>query len=481
MGLFVNTNVASLNTRRNLNGATNNLGRSFQRLSSGLRINSAKDDAAGLAISTRFTSQIRGLNQAVRNTNDGISLAQTTEGALQETTNILQRIRELSVQAANDTNTSSDRESLQAEVDQLVAEVDRIAETTTFNNRNVLDGSFVGSVFHVGANARETIAVSTADARSSELGRQARFDGTAVSMASLGEAEVIINGVSIRAAEATDDTLSTSQATASAIAKASAINDSSAFTGVLAIVNEATAVGTAIISAVTLDSTNNLEINGQAITGFNVQNNDSDGKLVDAINAVSDTTGVVASLNSDRQLVLTADDGRNISVTANGAATRLNIAGADGVEVVTGGTLTLQSDSEYTLELAAGVDDDLIGHGIGAGNTELAGTNSNNSINTVDITTRVGANRAIDISDVALQQVSSIRSDLGAIQNRLESTINNLSTTSENLSASRSRIMDADFAQETAHLSKNQILQQAGVSMLAQANQLPNVALSLLG
>ena len=179
MGLFINTNVAALNSQRNLTGATGALGRSFQRLSSGLRINGARDDAAGLAISNRFTAQIRGLNQAVRNTNDGVSLAQTAEGALQETTTILQRIRELAVQSANDTNTASDRESLNAEVDQLLAEIDRIATTTTFNNNTILDGSFTGAKFHVGANARQTIGLTTTDSRSSALGR-----GTSTSMTS---------------------------------------------------------------------------------------------------------------------------------------------------------------------------------------------------------------------------------------------------------------------------------------------------------
>ena len=177
MGLFINTNVSSLNAQRNLNGSTSALARSFQRLSSGLRINSAKDDAAGLAISTRFTSQIRGLNQAIRNTNDGISLAQTAEGALQESTNVLQRIRELAVQSANDSNSASDRESLDAEVQQLIDELNRIGNTTTFNGQRILDGSFIQSFFHVGANARETIGVAVRDARATALGRAAVAGG----------------------------------------------------------------------------------------------------------------------------------------------------------------------------------------------------------------------------------------------------------------------------------------------------------------
>ncbi len=478
MGLFINTNVAALNTQRNLQGSTDALGRSFQRLSSGLRINSARDDAAGLAITNRFTAQVRGLNQAVRNTNDGVSLAQTAEGALQETTNILQRIRQLAVQSANDTNTESDRESLNAEVDQLLAEIDRIAETTTFNNSTILDGSFVGAKFHVGANSRQTIDLTTTDARARILGRQARADGNAVvatATAAIDANEVVINGVTIRATVTADDTVSTTQARSSAIAEAEAINDSSAFTNVKALVNKAEAVGTGTIGAATLDSSNYIVINGETITGFVVQDNDADDSLISQINAVASQTGVIASLNADRQLVLTADDGRNIEYQAVGDGTNFNLATS-----VTGGSLTLQSTEQIDITLAAAGDEDILGHGIGGG-TALIGLNSNNAISTVDILSRETANRTIEIVDVALEQVSSIRANLGAIQNRLESTINNLSTTSENLSASRSRILDADFAAETAQLSRNQIVQQAGISVLAQANQQPQVVLSLLG
>ncbi len=485
MGLFVNSNVASLNAQRNLNGATGSLGRSFQRLSSGLRINSAKDDAAGLAISNRFTAQVRGLNQAVRNTNDGISLAQTAEGALQESTNVVQRIRELAVQSANDTNTASDRESLQAEVDQLISELDRIAGTTSFNSNNILDGSFLGASFHVGANAKETININLADSRSAALGRQVRIDGsTAVATTrALSSTSLSINGTSIRATVAADDTVSTSNVTGSAIAKAAAINDSSSFTGVRAIVNETSLTGTAGITTQTLDSTNNIEINGQTITGFVIQDDDADGALVNAINAVADETGVVASLDEDHNLVLTANDGRNIEVIVNGNGDATGIAAS----TVQGGTLTLQSESQVEIlseantNLTLGFDSGTSRlANAGTGNSDVFGVNSDKAISTVDITTREGANLAIDIADVALGQISSIRADLGAVQNRLESTVNNLSATSENLSAARSRILDADFASETATFSRNQIIQQAGISVLAQANQQPQVALSLL-
>lgn len=477
MGLYINTNVASLNAQRNLTGSSSALGRSFERLSSGLRINSAKDDSAGLAIASRFSSQIRGLNQAVRNTNDGISLAQTAEGALQESQNILQRVRELSVQAANDTNSASDRESLQAEVDQLAAELDRIATTTQFNGSKILDGSFLGSRFHVGANSRETITVNVQDARSSALGRQSRTDGDYVdATVSLSTGDVQINNVSIRGTVAADDSLSTTLKEGSAIAKAAAINDSSKFTKVRAIVNKAVSDGNSAIGGGTLDSTNYIKINNQTITGITVQSNDADDALVNAINAVTAETGVIATLDKDNALVLTAEDGRNIDVETQGNGATISGLTTDTLT----GSITLQSEEAVTLAVNGANTDAALGLGV-VGTPETYGVNSNFAVKTIDITSRDGANLAIEISDVAIGQVSSIRASLGAIQNRLESTVSNLSATAENLSAARSRIQDADFASETAQFTRNQIIQQAGISVLAQANQQPQVALSLLG
>jgi len=482
MGLFINTNISALNAQRNLLSTNTRLGRSFQRLSSGLRINSAKDDAAGLAISTRMTSQVRGLNQAVRNTNDGISLAQTAEGALQETTSILQRMRELSVQSANDTNTTSDRTSIQAEIDQLIAEVDRIANTTQFNNQNVLDGSFSGANFHVGANSRETIALKTTDTRANIIGRQARYDGNAVTNAAFDNAGgdgVAINGVTIRSTVLADDAVSTTGNAASAIAKAAAINDSSTFTGVQAIIGQTEAIGGAGVQAATLDTDNNLTINGELITGFDVQLGDADDALINAINAVADKTGVVASLDEAQELRLIAEDGRNIEVVFSNAQTANDLMGNGALRQEFFGSLTLQSELQIELTLQNAAAAGALGHG--AAGTELLGINSDFAVHTIDVTSRLGANEAIEILDVALGQVSSIRSDLGAVQNRLESTIGNLTATAENITASRSRILDADFAEETAMLSRNQIIQQAGISILAQANQQSQVVLSLLG
>ncbi len=332
MGLFVNTNASALNAQRQLNSTSNSLGRSFERLSSGLRINGAKDDAAGLSITTRFSAQIRGLNQAVRNSNDGISLAQTAEGALNETTNILQRIRELAVQSSNDTNNDSDRASLQAEVSQLKSELDRIAETTNFNGNKVLDGTFLAKDIQVGANVGETLSVSIDAAATKDLARQARYEGDSfVSAASFTAAgnfalsQAGTNGgtfVDVRATVAADDALSTTGKDYSAISKAAAINDLTETTGVRAIVGPTTVAGTAnAVDGIALNASNFFEINGEKIAGFTVADNDADGNLVDAINAVSDETGVVASLSANSELTLTAADGRNIELTFTGANT----------------------------------------------------------------------------------------------------------------------------------------------------------------
>ena len=482
MGLYINTNIGALNAQRQMTSTTRSLGRSFERLSSGLRINGAKDDAAGLAITTRFSAQIRGLNQAVRNSNDGISLAQTAEGALNETTNILQRMRELAVQAANDTNNDSDRASLQAEVSQLKEELDRIAETTNFNGNKILNGDFLARDLQVGANVGETLSVSIAGAATTDLARQVRVTSdTVIGATSLSAGDLRIQSsmegaseVSIRASIDADDAYSTSLKSASAIAKAAAINSATEFSGVRAIVEETEVIGTNIAASFSLDSSSVLTINGENITGFTVQANDADGALRDAINAVSDDTGVVASLGSGGNLVLTAEDGRNIEISGG------NNAGFGVVPRVHTAKLTLQSEYQFDAIVTANGDSSLsLGNG-GAG-TLVYGVNSDFSVNVVDVSTRKDALVALDVIDLALEDVSSSRAKLGALQNRLESTINNLSTTSENLSASRSRIMDADFAAETAQLSRNQIIQQAGVSILAQANQQPQIALSLLG
>ena len=382
MAITINTNVASLNAQRNLGTSQSSLNKSMQRLSSGLRINSAKDDAAGLAISDRMTSQIRGLNQAARNANDGISLAQTAEGALQESTNILQRIRELAVQSANDTNSESDRTSLNEEVTQLKQELDRIAETTAFNGKSVIDGTMTDATFQVGANAgtSQTISFSIDSARAADLGTDA-------------------------------------------VVTAAAVAAKSGTTGTVVTADTAGVAGNGLSVTVQLQATAGSQ--GAVVSG---------NSIVITV-SVDSSTGVSAAL-----------------ATNTDASDLVDIA----FDTTAVGTYTLAGGAEASAE----------------------GTRT---IDAVSVADRSEASITIKSVDAALEDVDTIRGGLGAIQNRFESTIANLNNVSENLSAARSRILDADIAMETSAMTKQNILQQAGVSILAQANQAPQLALSLLG
>jgi len=470
MPQIINTNIASLNSQRSLNGSQNALNTALQRLSSGLRINSAKDDAAGLAISERMTSQIRGLNQAARNANDGISLAQTAEGALTEIGNNLQRIRELAVQSANATNSASDRAALQAEVAQLVAEIDRVATQTDFNGTKLLDGNFSKQAFQVGANAGQTVSIDQiASARSSALGKGTGFTlqdqaiGTvtvaATTKLELGAGRFVDLG----------ELVSDAKSIAAAINNAGTAGLNATANATEAKGQTATAIGTgngggAIITI------NNVAIKVQATetASTNVSN------ALAAINAQSSVTGVRA-VDNGTGLDLIAQDGRNIELAvATGTAT-----GADEKNFGLSGDAITRSTINVTYSgQALGTDNDVEFTGAIAATTTIGDTGT--ALNAVDISDVAGANAALAAVDAALTTINSSRADLGAIQNRFSSVITNLQTSAENLSASRSRIQDADFAAETAALTRAQILQQAGVAMLAQANALPNNVLSLL-
>jgi flagellin len=699
MPQIINTNVASLNAQRNLNTSQGQLATALQRLSSGLRINSAKDDAAGLAISERFTTQNRGLNQAVRNANDAISLSQTAEGALGEYGNILQRVRELAVQSANATNSSSDRQALNGEAQQLLQELGRISTQTQFNGQNVLDGSFTAAQFQVGANANQTISVSIGDASTKALGAyQYNNDSSQVSGTALASGDLTINGVNVGASEsgsaedivtAINSVTSQTSVTASAhtvvAATNSPVRNQSLQSGDLVIngvnigavagsnntsvqganlvnainarsaAHGVTASANAVTGAITLTSNTGKTINvttsnGNAganrlenATGFEVAGNTATRSINtvtfanggvgnssidvttnveagDSLQVGSTTYTFVASGATGNQINVGADAGatndaifakltadgvtngvvtqaggagtavtvtstiftatssnHSITYTPGGAGvatvnntagtgaavgdtvvvggvtyefympgstyggsnvgvqlgtsdsvTATNFAGAvtaqysaanTNVQVSTnvGGVVTLRSDlfGSTALSGTEGVSTGTAnGVVIGAGtagtdgaytasvtrgtisltsssayqvegnNPGLAGLStasaSLTSISTIDISSVSGANSAISLVDGALDQVSKLRADLGAVQNRFESTIANLSATAENLSAARSRIRDADFAQETAALTRGQILQQAGTAILAQANALPQNVLSLL-
>ncbi len=712
MALSVNTNIASLQAQMNLNKASQSLAKNQERLSTGLRINSAADDAAGLAITDRMTAQIRGLNQAAMNANDGISLAKTAEGALDETTNILQRMRELAVQAANDSNNADDRASIQAEIDQLISEVDRIAENTNYNTKTLLDGSMTNNVFQVGANSNETINFGINGAKASDLGTfggvsngqfqvatdisqaTSNFAGVTAgnNLTALADGALTINGTDIDASKSGDDTFSSTDNAASAIAIAEAINKHSDTTGVTASAEQTeaeftlTTASAADISAgaisingmevdtvtglttgaattnaiaianaindsgiegieayantaggaaedgdvllqavdgrniemtmvdkgndattaladfnttgdtktvrgqVSLYSNESFEIGGDnpnaiglspggvelsnqlvdvdgddtftdlqsgdlVINGYNVDisqltestsddtasdvdPNSSANSIANAINnteglsneveasaktvanlgqvtaydAASGTTmkvevngvsidvdsniedgdstgalvadlnsgfsgsaeGLVASVNDDGELLITSDDGVNVDVNITTAADESflgNINTTDSnTDVVAKGTVSLAATEGNSIESVEG------------DRKALAGiANQNGLISNLDVTTKTGAQDAIDSIDEAISQVDSTKANLGAIQNRFESTISNLDNVSQNVTEARSRILDADFAKEAAEMTQNNVRQQAAASVLTQANQNPQLALQLLG
>lgn len=478
MAITINTNVASLNAQRNLGATQNNLNRSMQRLSSGLRINSAKDDAAGLAISDRMTSQIRGLNQAARNANDGISLAQTAEGAMQESTNILQRMRELAVQSANDSNTGADRASLQKEVAQLQQELDRISTTTEFNGKKVLDGTFTAQSFQVGANAGQSIEFSIGNTRSDRIGDQEiKADGT-INTATLTAANTVAGHIMlINGGLGQGEVIVGAGDSAKTIS--GLINAQTGDSGV-----SASAVSFAEYSSV--DGAVELEVTGKNSDAVTVSAQVSDGDhtaLAEAFNAHTAETGISASLSADKaSLILKNSEGYDISLEntgltagtldgleADGETSTSSIALVAAAEATVGGNISFHSDQSYSL-----ADSDLSIVTVGNIASDL------NSVGAVDIGDRSGAEDAIKVVDNAIARIDSERANLGAVQNRFESTIANLQNISENISAARSRILDADIAQETSAMTKSNILQQAGVSILAQANQAPQLALSLL-
>ena len=523
MASTINTNIASLTAQRNLGISQASLNTTINRLSSGLRINSAKDDAAGLAISERFTTQIRGMNQAARNANDGISLAQVAEGALKSSADILQRIRELAVQSANATNSASDRMALNAEVNQLTAELDRIAKTTNFNGRNLLDGSFTSAQFQVGANAHQTITATSSNFSTSAYGnyrigaRAAEVDNSmgdltigsatgsvlaqgAVSGSAIGSGTISINGAFGKAD--IDYPAGSTAAEVTAL-----INAQTEKTGVSASARTEIQLGgfasgaTAPVSYTLLLSSNNDT--GQAVgLSFTVGVPVNADSLSDAAKAFNDTaakTGVTARVSNDGQgIVLTNAAGNDIKLINNSTAGDLTIyqpntnpltviSGASALNAIPAATtwsvgdasvvtgqITLDSSKSFTATSNPGGDP-----GSFLGTTDPRPSQLQKAQD-MDVSTVDAANRTLAIVDSAIAAISAQRANYGALQSRFETTIANLNISSENMSASRSRIQDADFAQETANLSRTQILQQAGTAMVAQANQIPQGVLSLL-
>ena len=491
MPSIINTNVNSLTAQRQLGVSQNSMATSMARLSSGLRINSAKDDAAGLAISERFTAQIRGVNQAGRNANDGISLAQTAEGDLAQISNNLQRIRELAVQSANSTNTASDRLSLNNEATALIVENDRVAATSAFNGIKLLDGTFTAQNFQVGANgtASDQIAVtSIASARGNSLGVGASSSySTAVngivitSAVALIAGDMSINGYQVGAAGT--DGVSNNTATTSGIAVAAAINAISGNSNVTATVS-ATAVAGTTVSTFTAMVAGDILINGVDIGAIALATTAAGrgGQVAAAINAKTAQTGVTATVNTATGAVaLAAADGRNIDVVTKAASTAANTGLGSGgaVTVVTRSRVSLSSSSSDGINLSAGNTDGLAKAGL-TGAFTAATSQSGAGVSALNLTTAAGSLAALATVDAAIGTINSTRAALGAFQARFTSVVASLATTGENLTASRSRVQDADYAAETANLSRAQILQQAGTAMVAQANQLPQGVLALL-
>lgn len=500
MAQVINTNLASLNAQRNLDRSGGGLSISLQRLSSGLRINTAKDDSAGLAISERFTSQIRGFDTARRNANDGVSLAQTAEGALGQMGDLLQRIRELAVQAANGTNSAGDRQSLNAEVGQLSAELDRFATSTQFNGLNLLDGTFSSANYQVGANANQTVTATSANFRTSAYGtNQILSYNSAVAVSGTGT----IAATSIYTSHVMTINGGYGSGTVSVTATDTAKTIAASINGQTSTGVTATAV-TQFDVSFSVSSQFSLTVYGSNTTGTNISfstgsaaNATGLASTISAFNNAAGQTGITAKINAaGTGITLTASDGSNIALVNSTATsstggltisattgyatsaglggTNTSLAGGVSGNITVGGVITLDSDRSYS------VAQSIASSGFFTNAAATSVSSALQAVNTLDVTTVAHATLAIRIADAALQVVNGQRAAFGALQNRFEATISNLMSASENLSAARSRIRDADFAAETAALTRNQVLQQAGVAMLAQANAMPNNVLKLL-
>ncbi|MHA2067608.1 MAG: flagellin N-terminal helical domain-containing protein [Candidatus Thorarchaeota archaeon] len=623
MSLIVNSNIASLNAQRNLGQINSKLSKSIERLSSGLRINNAADDAAGMAIATKLGTQVRGLNQAVRNANNAITLTQTAEGGINTVTNILHRLRELAVQAASDDNTASDRANLSVEGDALTAELTRMVNTTEFNTSKLLDGSFQSKYFQVGANFSQKITFTIGDVRGKSIGGRAEYtadiaDGVGNALdANFGQGEVKLNAYGVAATATTDDqyseldissqaadgseflelslsmnmningtsftistvgngsvgsvadasvtdasmanlvvsainaasitgvtarvfssdqyvitaadgvnlemgvsgltnaggthvsalglgnnsalvgsiasTLTAYNGESSAIAKAASINAVTTQSGVTATAGANEITGDSAITAVTLAS-GDVYINGTNIGAVTVTASDGTGALLTAINNQSSTTGVTATTDTDGKLVLNAADGRNISITTEDTTDADALFGSTfTTNYFTDNSALIRSSIQLNDDAGFDITGTLTNLYDGGTTGALNNTNTTDTsksvaadvatynVATMSITTQASAEAALLTVDAALDDVNGIRAAIGAVQNRLEFTVANLEIASENTSASQSRILDADFASETAVFTRNQIMVQAATAMLAQANTLPQAALQLLG
>jgi flagellin len=487
----INTNIGAISAQANMAKVNDDFNQAMTRLSSGLRINAAKDDAAGMAIAEKMTAQVMGINQAVRNATDGKNLLDTTESAHVEVSNMLQRMRELAVQSANDTNTGSDRGNITAESRQMVAEINRIAENTTFNGMKVMDGSFTGKQFQIGADLGQTVQIGVDSAAATDIG--AHKVKSEVSIAASGGVtaakELIISGHAGNAEINTTAEMSAKELAAS-------VNDKSSSTGV-----QATAVSKAKLSGLSDVGKISFEVNGQSIGIVAISNKEDLRSLRDAINTKTTSTGVTASMGADAsEIILTDSTGKNIEITNytaadSGAAAEaeMDVTGlnTDGSEDATPDTLTLDNTDDsatvtgqvtFTSTQTFSVNSAEIDSGASEVGffSDTANAATLESVADIDLSTAGSSAEAITVIDVALQKISQARGALGAMSNRLDSTISNLTNISGSVQAAKSQVMDADFAAESTQLARGQILSQAATAMLAQANSSKQGVLSLL-
>ena len=481
----INTNISSIQAQNSLRMNSLSQATSMDRLSSGVRINTAKDDAAGLAIATRMTANIRGVTAAVRNANDGISLTQTAEGALSQIGDSLQRIRELAVQSANSGNNASDRAAINNEASQLISEIDRVASNASFNSLNLLDGTFTNQAVQVGvgnsANDRMLISIGSAKSSTLGVGASSSYSTTkagsgVVTATALGLGELSINAYQVGAS--VTDGVSFASATGSGIAKAAAINAISGQSGVSATVSATAFAGAAAASAFGATAAGDLIINGvdMGVMGAASAAGDRGTQTAAAINAKTSQTGVTATVTTAGVVSLSAADGRNITVTSGSDFAKTGLLGSATTTTI-GSTLTLSSSGSAGITLGGTA-------GLAAVNMSatavVATATAGAGVSSLDLTTASGAQTALATLDRAINTITDSRASMGAYQNRLTASIANLETTSMNLSASRSRILDTDYAKETTNLAKSQIIQQAATAMLAQANQSGQSLLALL-
>ncbi len=492
MSTSINTNISALAAQSSLRKTGLAQDTAMERLSTGIRINNAKDDAAGLAISTRMTANIRGISAAIRNANDGISLTQTAEGSLSAIGDNLQRIRELAVQSANSGNNSSDRSALNAEATQLIAEIDRVANNSAFNGIKLLDGSFQNQSLQVGAgnDANDRISISISSAKASTLGvgsgssYSSSVTGTTGITAALTAGVMSINGVQVGASQA--DGVSSTAPTVSAISVANAVNAVSGQTKVTATVAATTVSGTAATGFGTAVGAGDVVINGVSIGALGAAGDavSRGSQMAGAINAVSSQTGVTATFSSTGAVTLKAIDGRNIEVTKTAAGTAAlaattGLGSSTATSTITRGSVSLSSSDSGGITIGGVAADVLAQTGLATGAATLT-TTAGAGVSSLNLTTAAGSQSALSVLDNAINAITDARAAMGAYQNRLTASISNLETTSMNLQASRSRILDTDYAKETTNLAKSQIITQAATAMLAQANQSAQSVLALL-